>query len=66
MEYEVYGSKDSGELYSKGVSRAFGENKIVSLKDGQVFCSVLPLMCDPEDAGLELVGILKGLTEVNK
>jgi len=58
MKYEVYGSKDSGELFSKGVSRAFGENKIVNLKDGNVFCSVLPLLCDPEAEGLELVGIL--------
>ena len=59
MKYEVYGHKESAELFSKGVSRAFGENKIVTINNAQVFCSVLPLMCDPEAVGLELVGILE-------
>jgi hypothetical protein len=58
IQYDVYEhktSQGSSSFYSKGVKRDFGENKIVHVKDGQVFTCVQPLH---DSNGLELVGYL--------
>lgn len=43
-------------LFSSGVSRAFGENRTVITENGNVFSSIMPLKCDPKEAGLKLFG----------
>lgn len=45
--------------FSEGVSRDFGQNKIISLLDGEtIFSSVQPLRCEPMASGLRLVGTI--------
>lgn len=59
MRYDVYQSTEPGdsELYSKGVTRDFGTNKIVNFSDGgQYFCSVMPLKVDPDLYDMKKVG----------
>lgn len=51
---------DSSNWYfSEGVSRDFGENKIITFLDGDAFISsVQPLRCEPMTSGLRLVGTI--------
>jgi hypothetical protein len=62
VKHDVYQAeyiKGSPELFSAGVTRAFGTNKIVFVDGHQIFASVMPLMCDPEtDDTLERIGYL--------
>ena len=54
----VYGSYDN-LFFSDGVTRDFGQNKVVKLIDGEtVFCSVQPLKCEPLACGLRIVGTI--------
>jgi hypothetical protein len=56
-KYEVYGYivNNSQALFSKGVTRDFGENRIVFVDGLQILANVQPL----HDAnGLDLVGYL--------
>ena len=54
----VYGSDDNW-FFSEGVTRDFGQNKVVKLIDGEtVFCSVQPLKCEPLACGLRIVGTI--------
>ena len=54
----VYGSDDN-LFFSDGVTRDFGQNKVVKLIDGEtVFCSVQPLKCEPLSCGLRIVGTI--------
>ena len=54
----VYGSDDN-LFFSDGVTRDFGQNKVVKLIDGEtVFCSVQPLKCEPLACGLRIVGTI--------
>jgi len=60
-KYDVYGCSNGidGHLFSEGVTRAFGENKIVTTDDEVFLASVQPIKCDPEDANLIKVGTLE-------
>ena len=54
----VYGDNENW-FFSDGVKRAFGENKTIKLLNGNtVFCSVMPLKCDPLVCGLRIVGTI--------
>lgn len=54
----VYGSDDNW-FFSDGITRDFGQNKVVKLLDGEsVFCSVQPLKCEPRACGLHIVGTI--------
>lgn len=54
----VYGSDDNW-FFSEGVTRDFGQNKVVKLLDGEtVSCSVQPLKCEPLACGLRIVGTI--------
>lgn len=56
---DVYGSDDSNELFSLCVTRAFGVNKMVKMDCCYVLAAVMPLCCDPEKAGLKVVGVIE-------
>jgi hypothetical protein len=44
-------------LFSSGVKREFGENKVISKHDGsEIFSVVEPLRCIPADRGLIVIG----------
>ncbi len=51
-QYEHNGSKT---LFSRGVKREFGENRVVFVDGHQVLSSVMPLQ---DAGGLELIGYL--------
>jgi len=54
----VYGSDDNW-FFSDGVTRDFGQNKVVKLINGEtVFCSVQPLKCEPLACGMRIVGTI--------
>lgn len=54
----VYGSDDN-YFFSDGVTRDFGQNKVIKLIDGEsIFCSVQPLKCEPLACGLRIVGTI--------
>lgn len=54
---DVYTDGDkSPTLFSSGVTREFGQNCIVLTESGNVFSSIMPLKCDPVEAGLKLFG----------
>jgi hypothetical protein len=58
MKHDVYEDKKYNNLFSDGVTRAFGENKCVVTQNNAFLASVLPLNCDPEEAGLVKVGTI--------
>ena len=59
-EFKVY-SDAVGGFYSDGVTRVFGVNRMIRTKDfGEVFSSVQPLMCEPDECGLVEVGVIVG------
>ena len=60
MKYNVYGNKEGGALFSEGVNRAFGLNKIVRTKDDCFLASVQPLNVNPEECGMVIVGTIEG------
>ena len=65
-KHDVYEYKDSafGAFFSAGVTREFGQNKIVTTKDrGEIFTSVMPLHSTD---GLVLVGYLISEVETAK
>ena len=51
--YEYKTTNGSSHLFSAGVSREFGENKVIYTEDGQLFASVQPLH---DAGGLDLIG----------
>jgi hypothetical protein len=55
QKFEVYGFIVNGNqtLFSKGVTRDFGENKVVFTESNEFLSSVLPLQ---DSGGLEFVG----------
>jgi len=54
----VYGSDDNW-FFSEGVTRDFGQNKVIKLLDGETrFCSVQPLKCEPLACGLRIIGTI--------
>lgn len=54
---DVYTDNDQPPtLFSSGVSREFGENCTVFSGGKLMFSSVMPLKCDPLEAGLKLFG----------
>jgi uncharacterized Zn-binding protein involved in type VI secretion len=56
---DVFGD-DDGWLFSDGVDRDFGNNKTVTLTNGQIILSaVQPLKCDPNECGLKLIGTIQ-------
>ena len=58
--YKVYGIKKLGCLFSEGISREFGSNKLIKTEDGDVFlASVQPLKVDPKDFGMQVVGTIE-------
>lgn len=57
-QYNVYGVPNSGVLFSKGITRVFGENKVISCGDNSWLASVMPLKCDPKEVGFDLVGTI--------
>jgi hypothetical protein len=58
-EFRVYSDGD-GRFYSDGVTRAFGENRMIKTYDfSDVFSSVQPLMCDPKECNLKDIGTIK-------
>lgn len=49
-----------GHLYSDGVTRDFGENRMIkSVEFGDVFSSIQPLKVDPKAHGLKKIGTIK-------
>ena len=60
MKHKVFGHKDTGSLFSHGVSRAFGENKMITTDDGFVFlASVQPLKVMPFEYGMVEIGVIE-------
>lgn len=56
--YEYKSSAGSSTLFSKGVTREFGENKVVFVDGHQIIASVMPLH---DSNGLDKIGyIVKG------
>ena len=65
-EFTVYGNKYN-DLFSDGISRSFGTNKIIKTDTGSFFASVLPLMVNPSIFEFEVVGTIEvDDREVNK
>lgn len=55
---EVFSDND-GWLYSKTVTREFGENRIIKRHDGTLFfCMVQPLVVEPTEHDLVAIGVL--------
>ena len=56
-KFDVYESEHNGlkNHYSRGVTRVFGENKLVFVNGHQILCSVQPMH---DSKGLKLIGYL--------
>jgi len=63
VKYDVYTDQDMHVLFSKGVTREFGENKIVTLNNEShpFMASVQPLKCEPKESGLFVIGTIEAL-----
>jgi len=60
MKADVYGSQADNWLFSAGIMREFGENKIITKNDGTgIFSVVEPLKCNPEECGLIVIGTIE-------
>lgn len=61
-KHDVYGGANSldSSLYSEGVTRAFGENRLVTTKERTFLASVQPLLCDPDECNLIRIGTIEG------
>ncbi len=58
-EFKVY-SDGVGGFYSEGVTRVFGQNRMIKTYDfSDVFSSVQPLMCDPFENNLKDIGTIQ-------
>lgn len=56
--YTVYGDNE-GHLYSDGITRVFGENRVIKKYDGDsLFNVVTPLLVEPKEHNLEAIGVL--------
>lgn len=57
--YKVY-ECSRGDLYSDGVTKAFGENRTIKTgEDSAIFASVQPLMVDPKEFNFKIIGEIK-------
>lgn len=51
---------DENWLYSNGITREFGQNKVVILNDGEsIFSAVMPLLVDPSQYNLIEYGYIE-------
>ena len=57
MKYDVYGTKDNW-FFSKGITREFGLNKNVILKDGRVVTNVVQPYKEEWHNNLPVVGTI--------
>ncbi len=56
---DAYSSDDCKDFFSKDVKRAFGENRVIRLSNGEtIFSCVFKLNVVPEEVGLKVVGEL--------
>ena len=59
MKVDVYGCQTDNWLFSTGIKREFGENKIITKNDSsEIFQVVEPLRCIPAECGLTVIGTI--------
>ncbi len=56
---DVYSGDDCKDFFSKDIKRAFGENRVIRLSNGEtIISSVMKLNVVPDEVGLKIVGEL--------